>query len=477
MSVLSGIFDPATGLVDTVLAEQIHLMTEASRLTLLGQAESALDLYCDILDRDPAHPAGALACFVQTLTDCTPEDLRQQRDRWYTAHVWPGEPAPHTNDRTADYPLRVGYVSGDFRRHSASFIFGGVVLHHTPAVIPYLYNTAPRSLLAGLAPDLVPPSYDERMEQFRQRAGTRWRDIAALTDEQAEALIRRDQIDILVDLSGHTMGGRLPLFTRRPAPVQVTAWGFAVGTGCPEIDYFLADPVTVPPEESHHYAEQVVYLPSLVTFDPDDLCDLPGQSEDPYWRNGYTTFGCFARAEKLSDTCLQTFAAILRACPDARLIFKDFHFSRPDVVERIRERMSDTSERITFQTGTPRRDHLLAYQQVDLCLDPFPHSGGAAALEQMAMGIPVVTLHGRNPAGRIASSILQTLGLRGQVAHSVEEYIDVAAHLGRLPGLLVEQRETLRTRLLASPIVTDYVEAVEEAYRKMWRQWASGGKR
>lgn len=444
----------------------------ASRLALAmvsasaGLAPVAARAYNELLDVDPKHQMAAMnASFVQTLVDATPADLLAQRQRWYAANRYTGPVTPHDNDRTAGRRLRVGYVSGDFKMHSAAMIFGNVVLNHTDAVDVYLYSTLP-----------VDPASDLRTRQFKEKAGERWRDITALSDDDAAAQMRRDRIDILVDLSGHTMGGRLPIFLRKPAPVQVTAWGFAHGTGCPEIDYFLADPVAVPVEERQHFAEQIYDLPCIVTYAEPKEYQLKASSLLPYFKNdeAFVTFGSYARYEKLSDQCLAVFAEIMRRVPEARLEFKDSSFRRPYSIRRVMRAMPDVApERLLFSINTSHPDHMLAHQQADLLLDPFPHSGGVVALEQLYMGVPLLTLYGRQPGGRTASSVLTQMKRTDWIARSTDEYVAKAVELAGQPQVLSKARKTLRQELLNSPVVKDYHLAVEAAYRDMWQRWCS----
>ena len=430
----------------------------AMTLATAGMPEKAIPVYEEILKAEPKHPAaGPNSCFVQTLTNATPADLRKQRDKWYQENRYAGVRSPHTNDKT-ERPLRVGYVSGDFKCHSAAMIFGAVVLNHSKNVEAFLYSTLP-----------VDPAADARTKKF-QEAG-KWRDISTLDDEKAEALIRSDKIDILVDLAGHTNGGRLALFTRKPAPVQVTAWGFAHGTGCPEIDYFFADPVAVPEVERQHYAEKIYDLPCVVTYDKPEY-DLKGTSSLPYHSNGCITFGSYARYEKLSDACLQTFAEILRRVPGSRLQFKDNGFRRPYSIKRVMAAMPDIAkERLLFSVSTSHHEHMQTYQQADIILDPFPHTGGVVGMEQIYMGVPVVTLYGTQASGRTTSAVLTAIGRKDWIAKSEEQYIDIAANLASDIPALTKARKTLREELLASPVVKGYPQAVEAAYRQMWREW------
>lgn len=430
-----------------------------------GLADQAIRLYQEVLAREPAHPvAGPNACFVSSLTAAGPAEVAAIRKAWYEANGYKGTVPPHTNDRNPDRPLRVGYVGGDFKRHSAAMIFGNVVMNHDREVVtPYLYSSL-----------AVDPAADDMTRRFREAAGDNWRDISAMTDEQAAAQIRADRIDVLVDLAAHTGGGRLALFTHKPAPVQVTAWGFAHGTGVPQIDAFLADPVAVPEHERQHYAERIIDLPCVVTYLPPAEYNLKGTSTLPYWKNEYVTFGSYARFEKLSDQCLQTLAEILRRVPDSRLEFKDHAFNRPYSIKRVRAAMPDIApERLLFSISTGHPEHMLAHQQADLALDPFPHGGGVVALEQLYMGVPLITLYGTQPAGRSASSVLTALGRTDWIARTPAEYVEKAVEWANRPQDLAKARKTLRNELLSSPVVKGYPAAVEAAYRNLWREWCA----
>lgn len=432
--------------------------------TTAGHPEDSVPLYNRILDIQPDHPvAGPNAAFVQTLTDCTPKDLLRQRQRWRDAHGYKGPLEGHRNDKNPDRVLRVGYVGGDFKSHSASFIFRRVLLHHTPAVEMYLYSTLP-----------VDAGADASTKRFQEAAGPRWRDISALNDDQAAAQIRADAIDVLVDLAGHTHGGRLAVFTRKPAPVSVTAWGFAHGQGCPEITAFFADPVAVPEAERKDFAERIVDLPCIITFEPMTEYGLKGTSTPPIRKNGYPTFGCYARFEKLSDACLKTFGEILRRVPDAKLELKDHSFKRPYSIRRVMSLMPDIApDRLLFSTATSHSDHLLAMQQCDIFLDPFPHSGGAVSLEVMQMSVPAITLRGRQPSGRSMASILTCMRRTDWIAETPEQYVEKVVEWSERTKELADARKTLRDELLKSPIYEGYVEATEGAYRQLWKEWCA----
>ncbi len=341
-------------------------------------------------------------------------------------------------------PLRVGYVSGDYKLHSAAQIFGNVIFNHDrQQVEPYLYSTAK-----------VEPEADWMTRMFM---GTgQWREIQSLSDTDADDMIRSDKIDILVDMSGVTNGGRLKLFTLRPAPIQITAWGFALGSGLPEMDAFFADPVAVPLSERCHYSERIIDLPSIVTYRPPHEYNIAVNETSPLSKNGYVTFGSFNRFEKISDEYLAAVAEIMRRVPNSRLWLKDYAYRRPHSIKRIWNAMPDIDRRrIVFGGSTSHPDHLIACQQADIFLDPYPHNGGVTSLEMLYSGVPIVTRSGCQPAGRLGASILTAMGRPEWIAYNADV------------------RKTLRAEFLSSPVVNGYVTAVENAYRVLWKEWCA----
>lgn len=438
-------------------------MALALILSTAGMPDQGVEAYREVLKENPEDATAAMnACFSQSLTTATPKELLEQRQYWHAHHGYKGVKFPHLNLKDAGRPIRVGYVSGDFKTHSAAMIFKPAVLMKNDGIVPYFYSTLP-----------VNETTDGQTKEFKEFAGDRWRDIAALTDEQAEALIRQDQIDVLVDLAGHTNGGRLTLFTRKPAPVQVTAWGFAHGTGCPEIDYFFADPVAIPQEERQFYAEQIYDLPCVVSFAPPPY-QLKGTSQLPYFKNEYITFGTYARYEKMNDECLGVFRDILLQVSDSRLIFKDHGIRRPYSIKRIRRLMPDIQpERLVFSIATTHPEHMQCYQQADLILDPYPHSGGVVCLEQLYMGVPIVTRYGTQASGRTSSSVLTAMGKTDWIAKSREEYVAKAVAMANDITMLNRVRKTLRDEFMRSPVVNGYAEKVADAYREIWRRYCA----
>jgi predicted O-linked N-acetylglucosamine transferase (SPINDLY family) len=302
-----------------------------------------------------------------------------------------------------------------------------------------------------------------------------WREIHALSDEQAAELIREDGIDLLVDLAGHTGDNRLPLFALKPAPVQVTWLGYPDTTGLREIDYRITDAWADPPGRSDElHTEKLVRLPhGFAAYEPQEVA--PEVAPLPAEANSFVTFGSFNNFNKLTDECLEVWARILEAVSTARLLLKCGQFDDPAMREEMLARFpSGRLELVGAQAG--QAEHLAQYARVDVALDPFPYNGATTTCEALWMGVPVIALAGNRHAARVGLSMLTRVGLADLVATSQDEYvanaIELAADLSRLRTL----RARLRDMMRSSPLTDGRQLAVElqAAYRDMWRVWCGG---
>jgi predicted O-linked N-acetylglucosamine transferase (SPINDLY family) len=373
----------------------------------------------------------------------------------------PAAPAgSHANDRDPRRRLVLGYVSSDFRAHSAARAFKPVLQHHDRTQFEIVcYSCAPIA--------------DATTAEFRQMTD-RWRDASQWNDARLAEQIRADGIDILIDLSGHSKGNRLGVFARKPAPVQVHGWGHATGTGLPTIDYMFSDPVAVPFEVRHLFAETIVDLPCVLTLEP-----LPAgipRAEAPALSNGYVTFGVFNRISKISDQAAGIWAQILNRLPRSRLLIKDGGLDDPQVRDSLLVRFAHcglASERIDFAGASSRPDHLAAFNRVDICLDPFPQNGGVSTWEALQMGVPVVAKLGNSVGSRAAGAILCALGLPDWVAEDNQAYVEIAA----TRGARIDDLQRLRCELpglIAAAAAGDpvrYAQAVDAAYLAMWTDY------
>jgi len=370
---------------------------------------------------------------------------------------------PFGNDRDPDRRLVLGYVSADFRKHSAASCFGPVLRRHDPARFRVICYSGVRA-------------EDDWTRGFREGADA-WRPIAGLDDAAVAEQIRADAVDILIDLSGHSTGNRLLVFARRPAPVQVTAWGHGGGTGLAAMDYQFTDPVYIPEPVRPLFAEACWDLPCCLTFEAP-----PGAPEvhpAPARGNGFVTFGSLNRFSRHSPEVLDLWARLLAQVPGSRLLVKDVMLEDPVARQTILDagaRHGVDPGRIELRGATSQPEHLAAYHEVDLVLDTFPHNGGITTWEALWMGVPVLTLAGANPGARLSASILHALDLDAWVTRSPDEYLAQALRWAADPGALDRFRGTIRARILGSAAGNPerYTRAVEAAYLGMWRHWLAG---
>jgi predicted O-linked N-acetylglucosamine transferase (SPINDLY family) len=316
---------------------------------------------------------------------------------------------------------------------------------------------------------------DQATALFQQNV-TVWRAIAGMSDEAVAELIRADEIDILVDLSGHSGGNRLLVFARKPAPIQITAWGYIGGTGMKAMDVFFADEVVVPPEERALYAEEVRYLPSVVCYYPFE--PFPPVNALPALMGRGLTFGSFNRLAKITEASFRVWAEVLLAVPHSRMVLKTPELDQLSEQERIRDRFvayGVAPERVVLLGRTSWAEHVAAFNQVDIGLDPFPHGGGVTALEGLMMGVPVVTLKWPTIPGRLSAAILTPLGLTDWIADSPEAYVRIAVEKSRDLMALSVLRKQLRGRMTSSLIGDPkaYARAVESEYRLLWQEWCA----
>lgn len=388
-----------------------------------------------------------------------------ERQRWDARHARPlaAQILPHPNDPDPDRRLRIGYVSADFCHHSVAEAFWPVLATHDRQAVEVTCYSG-----------VVQP--DDYTARFRA-AADRWRSTVGIADDALAALIRRDAIDILVDLSAYSRGNRLLVFARRPAPVQVTAWGYATGTGLSTMDYFFADPVVVPVAARAYFAEEVFDLPSVLCYGPPAAA--PPVAPLPALAGGPLTFGCFNHPRKVSIETLELWACVLEAVPGARLLLKYGGFDDPAVEARVRDvlaRRGVAADRLRLRGASPHHEHLAAYAEVDVALDPFPHGGGVTTLEAAWMGVPTLTRLDDRISGRVSASILTSLSLPDWIAATEAEYVALACRHAANVAALAALRPILRERLAASPICNQelYCRAVEAAYRTIWQRWCAG---
>jgi protein O-GlcNAc transferase len=438
----------------------------ANALVELGERAEAIASYRRAYTLDPndhdAHSNLILVALTNPAYDA--KALLAEGRRWARLHAESlrSRRRPHGVDRNPDRPLRVGYVSPDFRAHPSRQFLAPLFAHHDPSAFTiYLYASVDQ-------PDRV-------TEAYRASVGKRFRDIRRLDDVAAAELVRSDRIDILVDLALHSSGGRLRLFACKPAPVQITWLGYAGTTGLDAMDYRMTDPYLDPPNtDLSVYSEACLHLPETSwCYAALDEADVP-VSPLPALASGTVTFGCQNSYRKVHPGVLSVWARLLRALPEARLFLYAEEAGRPVMLRALGE-AGVLPERVDFGARVPRRAYLERYQRIDIGLDTFPFTGATTSLDALWMGVPVVTLTGATSLHRAGACLAMNLGLPDLVASSEADYVAKAIELARDLPRLAQLRATLRERLEASPLgdAPRFARHMEAAFRSVWRRYCA----
>lgn len=445
-------------------------VTLGNNLSIMGEPARALGCYQHglALKPDDFRIHSNLLFELNYLPDYSMAALFEKHLEWARCHERPlaGQCRRHPPGGDRERRLRIGYVSPDFLSHPVGYLVQGVIRHHDPAgfeIHCYAHVSRP----------------DHITEEIRRYAHA-WHDTTGQSDAELAERIVADGIDILVDLVGHTAGHRLPLFARRPAPVQLTWLGYFHSTGMANMDYFITDPYTSPRESGQMFSETPLYLPhTRFCYTAPDYA--PPVAEPPSRNKGYITFGSFNKLAKMSDEALAAWADILLALPDSRLWLKSPALNENEVREHILSRFLSRGvapERLTLMPASGHQAMLDEYREVDIALDPFPFSGGITTFEALWMGVPVVTLARGGVVGRQSASALMNLDLSELVHETVPDYVAGALALAHDRRRLAELRHALRLRMAASALcdILGFVGHLEGLYRDMWHAWCAGTK-
>jgi protein O-GlcNAc transferase len=422
----------------------------ATALADLGQIELGSQAFEDGLAKSPMH-AGLHSGHVYTAHFDPKFDRAQllsQGRRWNDRHAnFPR--ASHTNDRSPDRRLRIGYVSPDFRFHAESFF-----------TLPLLSAHDHKNFEIFCYSDVIRP--DSVTDKLKKTAD-HWRNTVGISDDQLAQTIRADGIDILVDLTMHMERNRLLAFARKPAPIQVAWLAYPGGTGLAAIDYRLTDSRIDPPGETDQFfAEKSIRLPDCwICYDP--MSDLPPVQNRP---PGPIRFGSLNHPRKHNRGTIELWMRVLKEVPDSQLIILA---NDKSAILQMAEGHGIAPERIEFIARLPRNDYLETYRRIDIALDPLPYNGITTSLDSLWMGVPVLTLVGQTGPGRFGLSLLSMLGLTDWIAQTESEFIRLAKEFSSRQDF----RKDLRARMQNSPVMDSsrFARNVESAYRKMWNDW------
>jgi predicted O-linked N-acetylglucosamine transferase (SPINDLY family) len=436
----------------------------AAALHDLGRFDEAIASYQRAIELQPTaaniHSAmlGVLS-YSEHATLKGLAELHAAFERQHGAHLralWPA----HHNPPDPRRRLRVGFVSADLTNHPVGY-FLIPVLEHLDANEVHTFCYFAR------------PGKDAMTARFQAATDT-WRDVAWLSDQELAAQIRTDQIDILFDLSGHSVGNRLLAFARKPAPIQITWMGYVGTTGLAAMDYLLADRYEIPAGAEPYYGEKVLRMPDgYVCFEPPT--EAPAVGPLPALTQDRVTFGCFNNPAKITPAVVRVWAEILRRVPHSVLALLPLEATMP-AAHRLQEQLAAhdiAAERLQFWGRASRAELLARYNRVDLALDPFPYGGGLTTCEALWMGVPVITCPGETFSSRHALSHLSNVGCTETIAADFPHYVELAVTLAHDLPQLAGIRSRLRGQMAASPLCDGrrFAQHWTAVLRQVWHAW------
>jgi predicted O-linked N-acetylglucosamine transferase (SPINDLY family) len=432
-----------------------------SAYTLLGRPEQALEAFLTSskleTDKQQSIREYSNALFVTNYIEGLPKEKVRQLHSGYQKFFQEVPQYPHFVQPKKK--LRIGYISPDFRQHPVAFFVYPLAAEFSSEKFE-VYCYAANSV--------------DDMTRKLQRFVSKWRDIKGLDADTAARLIYNDEIDILVDLSGHTKNNCLPVLARKPAPVQISGIGYFNTTGLQAIDYFLTDKYCDPVDiKTNNFSEKLIRLPhSHFCYTP--AADMPPCKGTPCKKNGYVTFGSFNNFNKVTDRILRLWQQILIRVSGSRLLLKSKIFDSEEGRKIVRERLiglgfaMEAVEMRGFST-----DYLMQYHDMDIAFDTYPYTGGVTTCEALYMGVPVITLYGDRHGSRFGYSLLQNAGLEEFVAMDAVQYVEKAVAIASDAKLLDGLHHELRQILCRASLMNadQYIAEVETAYQNVWQEF------
>lgn len=433
----------------------------------LGDLKKAQDLYkkaIPIAGDDSLPYSNYLTCLHYD-PDTSVEKIHEvclQWEREFASDIIRSRPKPDHLEPTKR--LRIGMISSGFNGHPV-----GRMITKALEKLPTSYY------------DFIFYSSSAQTDEITQRyhALGKYELVVQLSDDELDKKIRKDQVDILIDLAGHNSGTRMRVMAMSPAPILVKWVGGLINTtGLKSIDYLISDEIETPAGTDKLYTEKLIRLPGdYICYEMPEY--TPPVSSLPAKKNEYITLGCFNNPTKTNPIIIEQWANIMHTLPNSRIYLKGHYYNADELRDRIIkifEKHGITSERITIEGPSAHRDLLACYNKVDIALDPWPYSGGLTTCEAFVMGVPVVTMPGPTFAGRHSATHLVNAGMPELVTHSWDEYrarvIELASDLDSLATI----RSHLRTILLQSPVcdADAFAGHLNNALRAIWQRYCEG---
>ena len=424
-------------------ARAAESLLEAS--TLADKDEQAAELYSKHL-------------FLKNYRDVPPMQAKEAA-RHYNSFFARVTPFKHIRKVFGtERKIHIGYISPDFREHAvANFLTPFLKNYDAENFSVTCYFTGKKDLVT------------EKLKALP----IGWRDLTGKDPLTAAQIIDKDDIDILVDLSGHSQDSCLPILAYKPAPVQICALGYTASTGLNAVDYFLSDKIcSQEKSQINNFTEKVLQVdPCCLCYAPGLIREIPAQElRAPMLKNGFITFGSFNNFAKVSDEVLYIWRAILEGVPRSRLILKGKIFSIEDGQEIVKEKLRKMSfplDRIEMRPYSP--DYLEQYREIDIALDTFPYTGGTTTCEALYMGVPVITVRGKTHGSRLGASILNAADVKELIANSPMDYVKKAIQLSKRKELIAAYHVGLREHVQNSALMNaeNYIRELEKIYQRL----------
>ncbi len=407
------------------------------------------------------------------ITDLSLDEISGQHKKWGELTEREAEPFEHDKRGSIGAEgrkLRIGYSSPDLREHSVGYLIKDIITSHNHDEFEiYCYANF----------------FEKEKDAFTREiinSGAVFKYVKHLPDREVAEEIYKDEIDILIDLAGHTAGHRLRAFAYKPAPIQITYLGYPNTTGLSRMDYRLTDRYAESGEENdYRYSEKLIRLTNcFLSFNGfGDV--VPAQIKGH--RRGGIIFGCFNNIQKLTPKAVELWSKILKEVDGSELHLKAKQLNTGFIWDNIanefaKHGISDERIKCLGYTAT-REEHLRLYSSIDISLDTFPYNGTVTTLEALWMNVPLVTLVGESHAQRVSYSILKNLNLDRLIAFTEEEYVSKSIELAENPEIIRELKTKMRKNLLASSICNPRVitREMELNFKRIWMEGRGSGIR
>jgi predicted O-linked N-acetylglucosamine transferase (SPINDLY family) len=329
--------------------------------------------------------------------------------------------------------LRLGLISADFRNHPVGY---------------FLLDLVPKLKLSNfdVYAYLNNPLEDNLSEQIKKNV-TKWEKVFKLNTQEILNLIKLDNVDLLIDMSGHTNDNNLEIFANRAAPIQLSWAAFLASTGIKEIDYIIGDPYVTPPDTKEYFSEKIINLPNIWCHLSTSNLPQIDTVETPAIKNGYITYGSFNNLNKITNEVISVWSSILNNSPNSNLIIKnsqlDNSFSKEVLIQKFKKN-NVSEDKLILEGNSSREDTLKKYNLIDIALDPFPWNGGTTSFELSWMCVPLLTLSGDRFMARCGESINKNLNMNDWIAYNTKDYISKVLKYSNNFNLLNDARSHLR---------------------------------